>query len=194
MRQLTHLAQRVAELERIVASLLRHGTVEQVDAAKKRVRLRIGENEQGEPFLSPWVPYAQIAGALKVHTPPSAGQQFTLFSPAGDFQQAVAIPLTWSEANPSPSEKGNEHVLTFADVKMEVRDGQTKITVGDAVADIKAGSIELAIGGSGFVLDAAQLQMTQKFVAKGGSRPAHYVGGLDTDGDAAVDGNEEILI
>ena len=29
---------------------------------------------------------------------------------------------------------------------------------------------------------------------KGGSRPAHFVGGLDTDGDAAVDGNSDMLI
>lgn len=194
MRQLVYLAQRVADLERRVASQLRHGTVEEVDAKKQRIRLRIGEGDDGKPFLSPWVPYAQIAGALKIHTPPSQGQQFTLISPSGDFRQAVALPLTWSEQNKSPSDKGDEHILTFADVKIEIRDGQMKITAGDAVADIKKGSIELAIGGNGFVLDSGKFQMTQKFVGKGGSRPAHYVGGRDTDGDAAVDGNDQVLI
>jgi phage baseplate assembly protein V len=194
MKEVALLAARVAELERRVASMIRHGTVEEVDAKKHRVRLRIGEDGQGQPFLGPWVPYAQIAGALKVHTPPSKGQQLTLFSPGGDFRQALALPLTWSDENKSPSEKGDEHILTFADVKIEVRDGQTKLTVGDAVIDTKKDSITVTLGGNGFTLGKDKLQMTQKFVAKGGSRPAAFKGGQDGQGDPIMEGNGEILV
>ena len=81
IRELVELASRVAELERRFSGTLRHGTIEEVDAAKQIVRLNFGQDEDGKPFLSPWVPYAQIAGALKVHTPPSKGQQFTVLSP-----------------------------------------------------------------------------------------------------------------
>jgi hypothetical protein len=71
MRELAELVARVNELERRFASMLRHGTVEQVDPAKQLVRVRIGESDEdgGQPFIGPWVSYAQIAGALKVHTP-----------------------------------------------------------------------------------------------------------------------------
>ena len=68
-------------------------------------------------FLSPWVPYAQFSGALRVHTPPTVGQQFTAMSPTGDFQQAVAVPLTHSTANPSPSTAAEQNVLSFGDVE-----------------------------------------------------------------------------
>jgi phage baseplate assembly protein V len=194
MKEVAHLVARIAELERRVASMIRHGTVEEVDAKKHRVRLRIGEDDQGQPFLGPWVPYAQVAGALKVHTPPSKGQQLTLFSPGGDFRQALAVPLTWSEQNASPSEKGDEHILTFANVKIEVRDGQTKLTVGDAVIDTKKDSITVTLGGNGFTLDKDKLQMTQKFVGKGGSRPAAFKGGMDGQGEPIEEGNDDILV
>ena len=111
MREVVELAARIAELERRFSGVMRHGTVEEVDAAKQRIRLSFGKDVDGKPFLSPWVPYAQIAGALKVHTPPSKGQQFTALSPNGDWQQAVALPMTWSDQNQSPSSNGDENVL-----------------------------------------------------------------------------------
>lgn len=138
MRELAALALRVAELERRQANNFRHGTVEQVDAEKQLVRIRMGEPKDGQPFVGPWVPYAQIAGALKVHTPPSVGQQMTMLNPTGDFRQAVAMPMTWSEQNASPSTKGDEHVLTFGDVRIDIKGGSLKITVGGHSIEISA--------------------------------------------------------
>ncbi|MBI1649874.1 phage baseplate assembly protein V [Hyphomicrobium sulfonivorans] len=131
MRELVDLALRVAELERRQANNFRHGTVEEVDAKKQLMRMRLGEGEDGQPFLGPWVPYAQIAGALKVHTPPSKGQQMTMISPTGDMRQAIALPMTWSDQNKSPSDKEDEHVLTFGDVRIEIKEKGLKLTVGD---------------------------------------------------------------
>lgn len=131
MRELIELAARIAELERRLASLFRHGKVKEVDAKKQLVRVQIGDPKDQEPFVGPWVPYAQIAGALKVHTPPSVGQQMTMLNPTGDFRQAVAIPLTWSDQNKSPSEKDDEHVLTFGQVKITLKSNKLTIAVGD---------------------------------------------------------------
>jgi hypothetical protein len=95
-----------------------------------RVRLLIGP--EGQPkFLSPWIPYHQIAGALKVHTPPSVGQQMTMLNPTGDFRQAVVIPLTWSDAIESPSRRGDEHVLTFGQVRITIREDRVIVKVGE---------------------------------------------------------------
>lgn len=141
IRELVELLNRVNELERRVSGLMRHGTVHEVDPAKQVMRLRLGDDVKGQPFLSPWIPYAQIAGALKVHTPPSVGQQYTAMSPTGDWQQAVGVPLTWSNDNPSPSDKGDEHVLTF---------GQVKVTIKEQLLQIEVGSTKWELIPAGF--------------------------------------------
>lgn len=136
MREIVELALRVAELERRVSNQFRHGPVAQVDAEKHRVRLEIGTTADGKPFLGPWVPYAQVAGALKVHTPPSVGQNMTMLCPNGDFRQAVAMPFTWSDANESPSTKGDEHVLTFGSVRITIKDKSIKVEAGEHTVEI----------------------------------------------------------
>lgn len=127
MDQIVRLAQRVAEVERRLAGMIRHGRVHSVDAAAGMIRLRIGGTDS-KPFLSPPVPYAQIAGALKAHTPPSVGQQMTLICPDGNVRMGVALPMTWSDANTSPSSSGEENVVTFGGVRIELRDDELVIS------------------------------------------------------------------
>lgn len=146
MREFTELLGRVVELERRYANTIRHGTVEQVDAGKQRVRLRLGGSDD-QPFIGPWVPYGQIAGALKVHTPPSVGQQMTMFSPAGDPRQAVAMPMTWSDQNASPSSAGDQHVLTFGSVRVDLAADSLKITIGGVAVTISGDGVTFE-GGS----------------------------------------------
>lgn len=133
---------RTAQDEWRQANTLKFAPVAEVDAEKAMVRLRMGGSDE-EPFLSPWVPYTQVAGALKVHTPPSVGQQFALISSAGDWELGVALPLTWSDQNESPSEAADENVATFGSVRAELTASGLKITVGDTVVDITAGGIAL---------------------------------------------------
>ena len=62
--EILELLTRIAELERKLDSLFRHGPVHERKKIDGRwfVRLRIGGTEQ-EPFLSPWIPYSsQTAG------------------------------------------------------------------------------------------------------------------------------------
>ena len=162
MREIVELAARIAELERRFSGMVRHGTIEEVDPAKQIMRLNFGKDVDGKPFLSPWIPYAQIAGALKVHTPPSKGQQFTALSPNGDWRQAVAMPMTWSNQNPSPSDKGNENVLTFGSVTIRIT--ADKVLIEAPTITLK-GDINLGDEGGELV---------------------HRVGDADTDGDLAV--------
>jgi hypothetical protein len=51
MREVVELAARIAELERRFSGVMRHGTVEEVDAGKQRLRLNIGKDIDGKPFL-----------------------------------------------------------------------------------------------------------------------------------------------
>jgi phage baseplate assembly protein V len=146
MREIAELAVRIAELERRISGMMRHGTVAEIDTTRHRVRLNFGNDIDGKPFLSPWLPYAQIAGALKVHTPPSQGQQFTALSPSGDWQQAIAIPMTWSDQNISPSSDGDEHVLTFGDVHMTIREQIVEIQVGAVTMKVSPAGVAITGG------------------------------------------------
>lgn len=172
MIELADLMRRVAEIERRLANLVRHGTVEQLDAEKHLVRLRIGEGDDRQPLIGPWVPYGQIAGDLKVHTPPTKGQQMTLFNPAGDFRQAVALPLTWSDQNPAPSKSADENVLTYGSVTATLKEKSLEFKVGDARVFISDQKATLEFGGNKVVVDGAAV------------RTVGLAGfGLDSEGD-----------
>ncbi len=146
MRELAGFVARISELERRLANVVRHGTVAEVDVARG-VRLRLGGTD-AEPFLGPWVPYGQSAGALKVHTPPSVGQQMTVFSPAGDFRQGMAVPMAWSAENPSPSGATDENVVTFGGVTIKL--------TGEAV-EIAIGGVKVTISGTGLAIDGGEI-------------------------------------
>jgi phage baseplate assembly protein gpV len=188
IRELVELASRVAELERRFSGTMRHGTVEEVDPAKQIVRLNFGKDVEGKPFLSPWIPYAQIAGALKVHTPPSKGQQYTLLSPTGDWQQAVALPLTWSEQNQSPSSNGDENVLTYGNVRATIKDDLTKVVVGgtefqitSSLVKIKVGGVEVKITDDGVAITGGTVTHDEKNIGSTHKHGGIVRGGALTD-------------
>lgn len=136
---------RLAELERRADGMVKQGPVAEVDPAAGTVRIRLGGTDS-EPFLSPPIPYAQIAGALKVHTPPSVGQQMTIVSGGGDFRQGLAVPMTWSDQNESPSQSGEENVVTFGDVRLELKSGGLKISVGGVTVEITGSGVTFTGG------------------------------------------------
>jgi phage baseplate assembly protein V len=157
MSAFNELVVRVAELERRMSRTKLRGAVTDVDAQKHRIRVRIGGTDD-EPMKSPWIPYAQIAGALKLHSVPSVGQQMDVYAPDGVPEQALAIPMTWSDENPSPSQNKDEHVLTFGSVRITLTADKLSAKVGESEVEIKSGAINVvsqkifnAVGGGGKV-------------------------------------------
>lgn len=142
MQELAELAMRVAELERKLAGMVRHGTVAEVDTAQGLVRLKFGTADGGGDFLGPWVPYGQTAGAVKAHIPPSVGQQMTVISPSGDWRQSIALPMTWSNENASPG-SGADPVITYGSVRIEVRTDGVKVSVGGASVELTANAFKM---------------------------------------------------
>jgi len=143
MREIADLVARIAELERRASAGHLSGTVHAVDPAKGLVRLNLGDATGGGPALSPWVRYAQTGGALKVHAPPTVGQQMTVMAPAGDMSQGIAMSLGWSDANPSPSGAGDQNVLTFGAVTVTMTGSALTIEVGGSSIEITAGGIQM---------------------------------------------------
>ena len=146
IKALTEMAAKIAEIERRLATTMRHGTVAQVNPATGLVRLDLGEGTGGAPLLSPWIRYAQTGGALKVHSPPSVGQQMTLMAPDGDFEQGVAMPMAFSTANPSPSAAGDATVITIGAVTLTLMgDGLTAV-VGGVTLSVTAAGVAITGG------------------------------------------------
>lgn len=156
MNALAELVAKVAEIDRRMSNMFRHGTVHSVDPAKQTVRLNIGQGDDG-PLLSPPIPYGQIAGALKVHTPPSVGQQMTMMSPSGDPQQSVAMPFTWSNQNQSPSQSPNENVITYG--------GATIKLDGNGLSISKDG-VTVSISGNGVTITGGAVKHDGKSIGK----------------------------
>ncbi|WP_336801715.1 phage baseplate assembly protein V [Kaistia sp. MMO-174] len=133
----------LAAIKRRQDGQITQGTVHEVDAKAGTVRIKSGEDADGNPFLTPPIPYAQFMGALKVHSPPSVGQQMTVLNVAGDFSQGLAVPMTQSDANKSPSEKGDENVATYAGFKITLDGGKLQVTEGSLTFTIGGGKVAI---------------------------------------------------
>jgi phage baseplate assembly protein gpV len=139
--ELLEVLTRVAEVERKLDSIFRHGPVHERRNIEGRwfVRLKVGGTDE-KPFLSPWIPYSSPNGGpagLNVHRVPAKGEQLTMLSPAGDFRQAVATSLFWSDDHPPPSEDGDAVTITHPKFKLDLKDGTLKIETSENV-DIKS--------------------------------------------------------
>lgn len=154
MRAIIELNNRLAALERRVAGGMRHGTVAEVNTGGGWVRLDLGPDGDGGKLLSPKIPYAQMAGALKVHAPPSVGQQMTVMAPTGDMSQGVAVPMTWSDQNAAPA-SGSDNALTFGDVRVDLKEAELTVTIGGATLTITPDQIRAALGGSSVTVSEA---------------------------------------
>ena len=104
--------------------------------------------------------------ANRFHTPPSKGQQFTALSPNGDWQQAVALPMTWSDQNQSPSSNGDENVLTYGNVTATIKDGLCEVVVGAASLKLTSAAVTIKVGG-------VNVEITDSGVAITGGKVTH---------------------
>lgn len=178
------LMRRVAEVERRFDGAVQQGRVAEVDAQSGTVRIDYG-GENGEQFLSPPIPYSQMAGALKVHAPPSVGQQMTVLNGGGDYRQGLALPMTWSADNAAPSSRGDENALTFGNVSVRMEDGKLVITVGNSTITVTDGSIELK---------ASEIVTDGTTKLNKGTRGVVYRGSMDTGGDSNNQGASDVFV
>jgi len=139
---LVQLIGRIARLEQRLDTTVVHGKVTDVDTEKQLARVQMG-GADGETYKSPWVPYGQTAGALKVHAPPSVGQNMTLINPAGDPSQGVLMPMTWNNQNASPSTKNDENVLTFGNVRIEIKNDRLFLKVGGSEITVSGDKLQI---------------------------------------------------
>jgi len=157
---LAEMSEAIARLHIEIAGLryaqdrtIRHGKVTDVDTKKQLARIEIGEKD--EPVKSAWLPYGQFAGPdgggegqgeYKFHNPPFVGQQMTVFSPNGELRQGVIMPFTWHDKAKSPSDKADEHVITYGKLRIDRKKDLLKHTLDDTSIEQKPGSLILKVG------------------------------------------------
>jgi phage baseplate assembly protein gpV len=152
---------RIAEVERKIDNLFRHGPVTERKKIDGRwfVRMRVG-GQDTDPFLSPWIPYVSPNGGpqgLNVHRVPKEGEQLTLLSPAGDFQQGVATSLFWSNQHPPPSDDPDAVVITHPKFKLTLKDGVLKIDTSEKIEFNSTQEIKFEVGGSTLTMDTSKI-------------------------------------
>ncbi|QRE74384.1 phage baseplate assembly protein V [Methylobacterium aquaticum] len=166
------------------------------DMEKRTLRLVLGKSADGKEILSAPVRWDQQgAGTFKMHAVPKDGEQMTLHSPSGTIgPTSLARWGTYDKDTEPPSKKKDEAVLEFGG-KGRIAFGKDDLVISLGDAKVKITKDKIAIGvGDGFEITAEELKMLVRLRGKGGSRPAHYKGGKDSDGDVAVDGNDDVLI
>jgi len=159
--------ERLSEHERRLAGTEMRGRVRHVDATKARVRLAIGKDSDGEDVLSPWVPYAQTAGKLKIHSAPSVGQAMAVRSETGDIEQGVAHPFHWTEDNAALSQSGDEHILSLGSVTVRLIDDGLELKVGDTIVSFTGSKVgirtaHLDVDGSSITHNDHEIGSTHK--------------------------------
>ena len=82
----------IAELDRLLANIIRLGTVAELDEHAARVTVDVGG------LITDWLPWLTArAGATRTWSAPRPGEQVVVLSPYGDLSQAVALPAVYQD-------------------------------------------------------------------------------------------------
>lgn len=129
---------------RILANLIRYGTVASIDADAARVTVKTG-GVVTKPL--PWL--STRAGRVRAWNPPSVGEQVMVLSPNGDLAAGVAFPALFSNALPKPDDATADNVVVaFDDGAVLLYDMATHLLK----ASLPAGGRVEAIAPGGFKL------------------------------------------
>jgi phage baseplate assembly protein V len=168
------------ELIRCIESIVRAGTVLQVDHGSARCRVQSGG------LATNWLPWISLrAGDIRHWSPPSAGEQCIVFSPGGNMAAAFVLAGVFSDAIAVNGNTGDVERTTYPDGAVVEYDhashalqaslpagGTADITVPDAVkvrcktADVTA-SDSATVHSQQITLDAPKTIATGELLVQG---------------------------
>ncbi|WP_319774472.1 phage baseplate protein [Breoghania sp.] len=176
-RELRNLYKRHDELSRRLAASHLTGKVVEIRGKTVRLELLPTDSRTGKPFLSPWVQVQESAGdgvgGYSSHVPVAVGETMRLLSPHGEIGPgSIAIRDGYTDKNPRPTDRKDRYVI---------KHGNTSLS-------LDADAINLSVGEATLKITAEEILTTVTTRLNNGERRVHYVGGLDSDGDKAIDG------
>lgn len=139
----------LAQLSRRLATSELRGRVSQVDAERRKCRVRIGTRADGEPVLSPWVSWAEARNGFTAdHTPMRVGDPVVVRSPGGVLGSAsVAERQTYTSDQPAPSAAADAAVEKTGSMTITRRADGLSIAIGGVTFAFSAKGFEQAGGG-----------------------------------------------
>jgi phage baseplate assembly protein V len=100
----------LGELERIIAAMMRIGTISALDETHARVQVKSGE------ITTDWIPWGTPrAGNTRIWSAPRVGEQVLLFCPGGDPSQAIVGPSIYQTAFSAPANSKDKETTVFPD-------------------------------------------------------------------------------
>ena len=165
----------LAEIDRVLANLLRLGTVAQLDVAEARVKVDIGGL------------ITDCAGATRTWSAPRAGEQVLLLAPHGDLAQAVALPAIYQDAHPAPAASADIEQVTFPDGSMAAYDSAAHtltITAGSGSVIVNCDQATINAG-SGVTRNTPSTTCTGALTVQG---MLTYTAGMTGSGATAISG------
>lgn len=173
----------LAEIDRLLANLIRIGVVAELDEAAARVRISIGE------LLTDWLPWLTArAGATRTWSAPRPGEQVLVLAPYGDLTQAVALPGIYQDAHPAPAARREVERIAFPDGSLVDYDSAghvLTVTAGSGRVVINCGSATVNASQS-VTLATPQTTCTGALTVQG---LLTWQAGMTGTGDAAIAGN-----
>lgn len=119
-----------AETERILANMIRVGTIAQLDEANARVKVSVAG------LSTDWLPWITArAGATRTWSAPRPGEQVVVLAPYGDPAQAVVLPSLYQDSHPAPASSKDAERVVFPDgsnVDYNSANNTLEVTVGGA--------------------------------------------------------------
>ena len=119
---------RIAQLEKEIARN-KIGTISHVDPAKG-YRVKLGEDDQGNPKLSPWLPHPEHGGVAKGWFPLSIDQPVMVVSPPGDARKAVLMRAGYAGGNEPPTQAMDEYAFEVGTAKVLMKADRIVVSVG----------------------------------------------------------------
>jgi len=100
----------LAEIERILANMIRIGRVVELDAPAARVKVEVGGS------ITDWIPWgSERASATRSWSARRPGEQVLVFAPYGDLAQAVVGASLFQTDHPAPAASQDQEHLVFPD-------------------------------------------------------------------------------
>ena len=161
-----------ADLNRRLESLLREGTVIDVDHGARRVRVESGG------LQTDWIRWlAQRTGDSITWDPPSEGEPGLLFCPSGEPTTGLFLPGVYCNGHDSPSSSPTQHVRVYRDGAHIEYDFATHalnatLPAGATVNVVAPGSVTIktntaTVKAKSVTLDADDTTVTGSLLVKG---------------------------
>lgn len=156
----------ISEAHRLLANLIRVGTVTEIDEAKALVKVRVAGD------ISDWIPWTtERAGPVRNWKPPRPGEQVVVLAPHGDLSQAFVGQSLYREKYPVPGTSKYQDVTTYPD--------------GSSVSfDTRTNTLTVNVAGNGIVnINCKNATVTATTQIKLDTPKVKVTGDVEADGD-----------